>query len=85
MNEDIQSRLRDFEDGFTERKTEGAANASELRRTLVALPIQYPAIRPLFFLLGSLMTECQLVWAIQNLSKGRLEKSRKGEIHEYGD
>lgn len=42
MNESIVPRLRDAEDGFTERKTEGAANASELRKTLVAFANAVP-------------------------------------------
>jgi hypothetical protein len=42
MDGDITSRLKDLEDGFTERKKEGAANASELRKTLVAFANSVP-------------------------------------------
>lgn len=52
MNEDIISRLKDLEDGFTERKTEGAANASELRKTLVAFANSVPAGKTSILFLG---------------------------------
>lgn len=52
MNDDIISRLKDLEDGFTERKTEGAANASELRKTLVAFANSVPEGKTSILFLG---------------------------------
>lgn len=52
MNDDIISRLRDNEDGFTERKTEGAANSSELRKTLVAFANSVPEGKTAILFLG---------------------------------
>jgi schlafen family protein len=52
MNDDIISRLRDCEDGFTERKTEGAANPSELRKTLVAFANSVPEGKTSILFLG---------------------------------
>jgi len=52
MKDDVISRLRDFEDGFTERKTEGAANPSELRKTLVAFANSVPEGKTSILFLG---------------------------------
>ena len=52
MNDDVISRLRDFEDGFTERKTEGAANPSELRKTLVAFANSVPEDKTSILFIG---------------------------------
>jgi hypothetical protein len=52
MNEEIIARLRDLEDGFTERKTEGAANQSEIRKTLVAFANSVPEGKVSIFFIG---------------------------------
>ena len=52
MNEELISRLKDLEDGFTERKTEGAANTAELRKTLVAFANSVPENQTAVFFIG---------------------------------
>lgn len=52
MDDDIIARLKDVEDGFTERKTEGAANPSELRKTLVAFANSVPESKTAILYVG---------------------------------
>ena len=50
--EELVSRLKDHEDGFIERKTQGAANAQEIRKTLVAFANSVPPGRTAVFYIG---------------------------------
>ncbi len=50
--EELVSRLKDHEDGFLERKTEAAANAQEIRKTLVAFANSVPQGRTAVFYIG---------------------------------
>ena len=52
-DEALLIRLRDHEDGFTERKQEGAASASaELRKTLVAFANSVPEGKTAILFIG---------------------------------
>lgn len=51
MDEDLVSRLRNVEDGFTERKTE-SASPSDLRRTLVAFANSVPLDKTAILFIG---------------------------------
>ncbi len=51
MTDDLMSRLGD-EDGFVERKTEAAANAQEIRKTLVAFANSVPQGKTAVFYIG---------------------------------
>jgi len=42
LDENLRTRLRDLEDGFTERKRQGAANPATIRKTLVAFANSVP-------------------------------------------
>lgn len=52
VNDSLRDRLRNFEDQFTERKTEGAANKAELRKTLVGLANTVPEDRTAVLFIG---------------------------------
>lgn len=50
--DELLSRLKDHEDGFIERKTQGTANAQEIRKTLVAFANSVPQGRTAVFYIG---------------------------------
>ena len=52
MNEELFKRLKDHEDGFTERKAEGASNNAELRKTLVAFANSVPEGKTAILFIG---------------------------------